>query len=169
MLKRSWETSISGYGQVVLIQGEPGFGKSRLLEALREPLDVGGYEWVSIRCSPYHTNSPLYPVVEHFKRALGWQPDDDDQARLVKLEAALEPLNTPLEEVVPLYAEIMSLPIPEDRYPALGMTPKQQRDATLDAIVGWALEVAESKPVLHVWEDLHWADPTTQRAAGVIY
>jgi class 3 adenylate cyclase/tetratricopeptide (TPR) repeat protein len=167
LLNRSWETSISGYGQVVLIQGEPGFGKSRLLEALREPLDGGDYEWVSIRCSPYHTNSPLYPVVEHFKRALGWQPDDDDQARLVKLEAALEPLSTPLEEVVPLYAEIMSIPIPEDRYPALGMTPKQQRDATLDAIVGWALEVAESKPVLHVWEDLHWADPTTRELLGL--
>ena len=151
----------------MLIQGEPGFGKSRLLEALREPLDDGEYEWVSIRCSPYHTNSPLYPVVEHLKRALGWQPDDDDQARLVKLEAALEPMSTPLEEVVPLYAEIMSLPIPEDRYPALGMTPKQQRDATLDAIVGWALEVAESKPVLHVWEDLHWADPTTRELLGL--
>jgi class 3 adenylate cyclase/tetratricopeptide (TPR) repeat protein len=167
LLNRSWETSISGYGQVVLIQGDPGFGKSRLLEALREPLDDGDYEWVSIRCSPYHSNSPLYPVVEHFKRALGWQPDDDDQARLLKLEAALEPLSTPLEEVVPLYAEIMSLPIPDDRYPALGMTPKQQRDATLDAIVGWALEVAESKPVLHVWEDLHWADPTTRELLGL--
>jgi len=167
LLNRSWETSISGYGQVVLIQGEPGFGKSRLLEALREPLDEGDYEWVSLRCSPYHSNSPLYPVIEHFKRALGWQPDDDDQERLLKLEAALKPLSTPLQEVVPLYAEIMSLPIPEDRYPALGMTPKQQRDATLDAIVGWALELAESKPVLHVWEDLHWADPTTRELLGL--
>ena len=167
LLNRSWETSTGGYGQVVLIQGEPGFGKSRLLEALREPLEHGDYEWISIRCSPYHSNSPLYPIVEHFKRALGWQPDDDDQARLEKLETALGPLSSPLAEVVPLYAEILSLPIPEDRYPALGMTPRQQREATLDAILGWALEVAESKPVLHVWEDLHWADPTTLELLGL--
>jgi len=167
LLNRSWEACKEGHGQVVLIQGEPGIGKSRLLEALREPLVDEDYTWVSIRCSPYHASSTLYPLIEHFKRAMGWQPEDDAQSRLEKLEAALQTQSTPLEEVAPLYAELMSLPVPEDRYPALAMTPRQKRDATLDAIVGWLLDLAENKPVLQVCEDLHWADPTTLELLGL--
>ncbi len=161
LLLRSWEAAKEGHGQVVLIQGEAGIGKSRLIGALRERVASDDYIWVAFRCSPYHANSTLYPIIEHLKRAMGWKPEDDVEARLEKLEGALRAQSLPLEEVVPLYAELTSLPLPEDRYPALQMTPQQKREAILDAVVGWLLESAERTPMLNVWEDLHWADPTT--------
>ena len=161
LLLRAWEGAREGRGQVVLLQGEAGVGKSRLLEALREPLIDEDYTWVSIRCSPYFAGTPLYPVIEHFRRVMDWQPEDDVPARIAKLEATLRTQSLPLEEVVPLFAELMSLPLPEDQYPALAMTPQQKREATLDAITGWLFELAESQPVLQVCENLHWADPTT--------
>ena len=167
LLVRSWEAAKERRGQVVLIQGEAGIGKSRLLEALREHVPEEDYVWVAARCSPFHTNSALYPVIEHMKRVMSWKPEDDVEARLEKLEGALRTQSLPLEEVVPLYAELMSLPLPEERYPALQMTPQQKREATFDAVVGWLLELAERKPVLHVYEDLHWADPTTLELLGL--
>jgi class 3 adenylate cyclase/predicted ATPase len=161
LLVRSWEASKEAHGQVVLIQGEAGIGKSRLLEALREHAAEDDYVWVATRCSPYHANSTLYPVIEHLKRVIGWKQEDEPAAKLEKLETALESQSLPAEEAVPLYAELMSLALPEDRYPALDLSPQQKRELTLDALSGWLLEVAEQTPVLHVWEDLHWADPTT--------
>ena len=161
LLARSWEASKEGHGQVVLIQGEAGIGKSRLLEALREHVSGEDYVWVATRCSPYHANSTLYPVIEHLKRVIGWKPEDTPAVRLERLEKALEGQSLPAAEAVPLYAELLSLPLPETRYAPLELSPQQKREQTLDALSGWLLEVAERTPVLHVWEDLHWADPTT--------
>jgi len=161
LLLRSWETSKDGHGQVVLIQGEGGIGKSRLLAALRERVADEDYVWVAVRCSPYHANSTLYPVIEHMKRVMGWKPDDDPAAKLEKLERALAHQSLPAEEAVPLYAALLSLALPEGRYPPLELNPQQQREQTLDTLAGWMFEMAERTPVLHVWEDLHWADPTT--------
>jgi predicted ATPase len=161
LLLRSWEASKEGHGQVVLIQGEAGIGKSRLVEALREQVSGEDYIWVAIRFSPYHANSTLYPVIEHLKRVMGWKPEDGAEAKLEKLEAALQGQSLPPEEAVPLYAELMSLPLPEGRYALLELSAKQQREQTLDAISGWLMEMAERTPVLQVWEDLHWMDPTT--------
>ncbi len=167
LLMRSWEASKEGHGQAVLIQGEAGIGKSRLLEALREHVSGGDYLWVAHRCSPYHTNSTLYPVIEHMKRVLGWKQEDGAEEKLEKLETALEGQSLPLEEAVPLYAELMSLPLPEGRYAPLELSAKEQREQTLDALSGWVLEEAERTPVLNVWEDLHWADPTTLELLGL--
>jgi class 3 adenylate cyclase len=167
LLLRSWETSKDGHGQVVLVQGEAGIGKSRLVEALREQVAGEDYIWVATRFSPYHANSTLYPVIEHMKRVMGWAPEDDAEEKLAKLEAALQGQSLPLAEAVPLYAELMSLPLPEGRYAPLGLSAKEQREWTLDALAGWLLEEAERTPVLNVWEDLHWADPTTLELLGV--
>jgi len=168
LLLRAWDGSCHGRGQVVLIQGEAGLGKSRLVESLRETAGKDRI-WVAIRCSPFHTASAFHPIIEHLKRAFGWQPEDTGPQRLAKLEAGLDGFKTlPLAESVRLFADLMSVPVPEDRYPRLSMTAQQQRDATLDAIVAWLIETAERTPVLMAWEDLHWADPTTLEALGML-
>ena len=168
LLLRAWEGSSRGRGQVVLIQGEAGVGKSRLVEGLREAAGKD-HIWVAIRCSPFHTASAFHPTIEHLKRVFGWQPEDTAQQHFAKLETGLAGFKTlPLSESVRLFADLMSVPLPEDRYPRLPMTAQQQRDATLDAIVAWLIEVAEGTPVLMAWEDLHWADPTTLEALGML-
>jgi class 3 adenylate cyclase/tetratricopeptide (TPR) repeat protein len=168
LLVRAWEGSSHGRGQVVLIQGEAGVGKSRLVEGLREAT-AKGHIWVAIRCSPFHTASAFHPIIEHLKRVLGWQPEDTAPQHLAKLEAGLGGFKTlPLAESVRLFADLLSVTAPEDRYPRLPMTAQQQRDVTLDAIVAWLIEVAERGPVLMAWEDLHWADPTTLETLGML-
>ncbi|HMD66293.1 MAG TPA: AAA family ATPase [Stellaceae bacterium] len=152
----------------MLIQGEAGVGKSRLVEGLREAAGKN-HIWVAIRCSPFHTASAFHPIIEHLKRVFGWQPEDTAPQHLAKLEAGLAGFKTlPLSESVRLFADLMSVPLPENRYPRLSTTAQQQRDATLDAIVAWLIEVAEGTPVLMAWEDLHWADPTTLETLGML-
>ena len=146
LLLRSWNASKAGHGQVVLIQGEAGVGKSRLLDALREKILSEDHVWVATRCSPYHANTMLYPVIDHLKRVVGWKPEDDNAAKLTKLEIALKGQSLPLQQAVPIYAELMSLPIPEDRYPPLKLSAQEQRQQTLDALAGWLLEEAERGP-----------------------
>ncbi|MFQ5550957.1 MAG: adenylate/guanylate cyclase domain-containing protein, partial [Gemmatimonadales bacterium] len=167
LLVRAWEASKEGHGQVVLIQGEAGIGKSRLVAALREQVASEAYMWVANRCSPYHVNSTLYPVIENIKRVMGWKRQDSTNEKLEKLEALLTKQSLSLTEAVPLYAELMSLPLPEGRYAPLTLSAKQKREQTLDALAGWLLEEAEQRPVLQVWEDLHWADPTTLELLGL--
>jgi predicted ATPase/class 3 adenylate cyclase len=168
LLQQAWESSCHGRGQVVLIQGEAGVGKSRLVEGLREAAGKD-YIWVAISCSPFHTASAFHPIIENLKRVFGWQPEDAAPQHLAKLEAGLAGFKTlPRSESVRLFADLMSVPVPEDRYPRLAMAAQQQRDATLDAIVAWLIEVAEGTPVLMAWEDLHWADPTTLETLGML-
>jgi len=166
LLRRAWQqTKEEGHGQVVFVSGEPGIGKSALVDTLRRAARAEGLTRITFRCSPYHTNSALYPVVEHWKRLAGWQPEDNGAARLAKLEATLAPYRLPREEAVPLFASLMSLPL-DDRYPSLDLTPEQLKEHTADAIVALSLEEAERQPLLAVWEDVHWADPSTLDVLG---
>jgi TOMM system kinase/cyclase fusion protein len=160
LLLERWVQSQDGRGQVVLLRGEAGIGKSRLVEALRERVLREGATRIAFRCSPYYQNSALYPVIDHLQRFLQWQRDDAPEAKLDTLERVLRTYRLPLEEVVPLFAALLSVPLPE-RYPALNLTPQRQRQKTQEALVAWLLEAAERQPVLAVWEDLHWADPST--------
>ena len=168
LLRRAWQQSQAGVGQVVLISGEPGIGKSRLVDALSAELGDESYTRITLGCSPYHTNSALYPLIVHLERVLGWEREDSADARLAKLERVLQNFSLPLDEVIPLFAALLTLPLPDDRFPSLNLTPQQQKQQTLDAVVAWLLEEAERRPVLQVWEDLHWADPSTIELLGLV-
>jgi class 3 adenylate cyclase/tetratricopeptide (TPR) repeat protein len=168
LLRRRWEQSKEELGQVVLIRGEAGIGKSSLVEAMRAQVRREGLTHAAVRCSPYHTNSALYPVIEHVQRVCQWQRDDTPAAKRDKLERTLRTYRLPLEDVVPLLAALLSVPLPEAQYPVLRLTPQQQKQQTYDALVAWTLEEAERQPVLVIWEDLHWADPSTLEYLGLL-
>jgi AAA ATPase domain len=157
----------AGLGQVVLLSGEGGIGKSRLVEVLREQVVSEGSPCLVLRCSPYHSNSALYPVIEYVQRWLAWRRDETLAAKLDILERVLRAYRLALNEVVPLVAALLSVPLPEGRYPLL-LSPQQRRQRTLDALVAWLLAEAERQPVLVVWEDLHSADPSTLELLGLV-
>jgi len=161
LLLRRWEQSKEGLGQVVLINGEAGYGKSSLVEGLRQHIGQEDAVRIVFHCSPYTQPSAFYPVIAQTQCILGWQPNDAVETRLAKLERVLRGFRLPLPETVPLFASLLSLPLPEDRFPALSLTSQQQRQQTHEVMVALFLEEAERQPVLTVWEDLHWADPST--------
>jgi predicted ATPase len=167
LLLEHWAQSTEGLGQVVLLSGEAGIGKSRLVETLHARVEHEQCPCITLRCSPYHTNSALYPVLEHIQRLLHFHPDDTPQARLARLEQMLAPYRLPLEETVLLLAAWLSLPPPE-AYPPLHLSPQQQRQKTQAALVAWLLAEAERQPVLVVGEDLHWADPSPLEWLGLL-
>ena len=168
LLRRRWDQSQAGWGQVVFVSGEAGIGKSALVKELRARVRAEGLPRMAFRCSPYHTASALYPVIAHLEHLWQFAPDDAPATRLSKLEAGLRPSDLPLAEVVPLFAGLLAVPLPEDRYAPLTGTPQQQKQQTLDALVAWLAAQAERQPVLAVWEDLHWADPTTLELLGLV-
>ena len=168
LLRRRWEQSKAGAGQVVFISGEAGIGKSALVEGLRAQVRAEGLLRMAYRCSPYHTASALYPIITHLERLLQFAPEDSATTKLTKLEAGLRPSGLPLAEVVPLLAALLSVPLPMERYAALMVTPQQQKQQTLDTLVAWVAAEAERQPVLVAWEDLHWADPTTLEVLGLL-
>jgi hypothetical protein len=112
LLRRRWEQSKAGLGQVVCISGEAGIGKSALVEGLRAHVRAEGLPRIAYRCSPYHTTSALYPMITHVEHLLQLAPDDSPVTRLAKLEAGLRPYGLPLAEVVPLLAGLLSIPLP---------------------------------------------------------
>jgi AAA ATPase domain/Adenylate and Guanylate cyclase catalytic domain len=167
LLLERWAQSQAGLGEVVLLSGEAGIGKSRLVEVLRQRLVSEGSPSIVLRCSPYHTQSALYPVLEHLQRVLAWRRDEPPAATLDTLERMLQVSGLAPDEAVPLVATLLSVPIPEGRYPREVLTP-QQRQRTLDTLTAWLLAEAERQPIQVVWEDLHWADPSTLELLGLI-
>ena len=161
LLGRAWQQSRDGSGQVVSISGEAGIGKSRLVEAITEQAISDGAICVPLRCSPHHMNSALYPVISQLRRVMGWTSDDSAEVRLDKLETTLLSYSFPSDDTVPLIAALHLLALPEGKYPTLKLSPQQQHLDTLETIVAWLLEEAENRPVIAIWEDLHWADPST--------
>src|SRR5574341_663483 len=160
LLLERWAQSQEGRGQVVLLRGEPGIGKSRLVEVVRERVRQEGAIRTAFHCSPYYQQSAFHPVIDHLQRVLQWQRDATPEAKFDALERVLRTSRLPLEEIIPLFATLLSVPLPE-RYPPLTLPPAQQRQKTHEALIAWLLEETERQPVLAVWEDLHWADPST--------
>jgi class 3 adenylate cyclase/predicted ATPase len=167
LLRRRWEQAKERLGQMVLLSGTAGLGKSALTEVLRAQVRDEGWPNIAVRCSAYHQNSALYPVITHVERVLDIQREDTPATKLAKVEQGLRPSRLPLDEVVPLFAALLSVPL-EGRYPAPTLTPPQQKQQTLDALVAWMLAEAERQPVLVAWEDLHWADPSTLEMLSLV-
>jgi len=159
LLLRCWQRVKSGEGQVVLLSGEAGIGKSRLAAALLEKLATEPHARLRYFCSSQHTNSALYPIIAQMERAAGLAQGDTPQARLDKLDAVLAQTSTSIEDAA-LFAEMLSLPN-DGRYPALELTPEQRRQRTLNAFVLQAQALTRSNPLLIIFEDAHWADPTS--------
>ena len=162
LLLRRWWKATEGEGQVVLLSGEPGIGKSRLIAALSERLAELTEPHARLRyfCSPQHTDSALYPIISQLERAAGFTHDDTLQPSSTKLLSALLARSfTPATDAA-LFATLLSLPN-EGRYPTTEMSPQQRRQRTLEALINQIVALAEQSPVVMIVEDIHWVDPTT--------
>jgi len=159
MLQR-WQRARDGAGQVILLSGEPGIGKTRLIRVAKERTAGEPMTELGLRCSAYYQDSSLYPVITFFQRFLRFQNDDTADTRLQTLERALEHFGFPLDEFVPLFAALLSLPH-DDRYPPPPIAPQRQKQKTFEAIAAWLLKLAQERPTWVVVEDVHWADPST--------
>ena len=154
LLLRRWSKAKSGEGQVVLLSGEPGIGKSRLTAALLERLADEPHTRLRYFCSPQHTDSAFYPIIGQMERAAGFAYDDDTEAKLDKLEALASP------EDLALLAELLSLPTV--RYPASTASPQRKKEQTFTALLRQVEALARSRPALMLFEDLHWIDPSSR-------
>ena len=164
LLLRRWSKAKTGEGQVVLLSGEAGIGKSRLTAALLEGLADEPHTRLRYFCSPQHTDSAFNPIIGQMERAAGLVHDDTPQARLDKLDTVLAQTATSIQDSA-LFAEMLSLPS-DGRYPVLDLLPQQRRQRLLDALIGRTAELARQNPVLMIFEDAHWTDPTSLEALG---
>jgi len=156
-----WGQVKKGRSQVVELSGEAGIGKSRLVQVVKDYVADEPHTRWECRCSPYYQHTAWYPLIDLFHRTLHWQADDTPDDKLEKLEHALCQYGLALGETVPLLANLLSLPLPEERYPPVVLSPQRHRQKTLEAILAMLLELAEQQPVLLIMEDLHWVDPST--------
>jgi serine/threonine protein kinase/predicted ATPase len=164
LLQDRWEQAVEGMGQVVLVIGEAGLGKSRLIHVLKEHVgkEATGstrpvIEW---RCSPYFQNSCLFPIIDFFQRQLGYHDDDAAEVKLDALAAHLRQCGLEDADSVALFAALLSIPT-ADRLPPLTLSPARQKEKTLEALLQWLRAYSQRQPILFVVEDLHWVDPST--------
>jgi len=161
LLSDRWQSAKKGEGQIVFISGEPGMGKSRIVDAFSERISSDPYYLLICQCSPYHINSPLHPVIRQLERSAGFDGDDSSATKIEKLEGLLSATDNLNNSNRNLFADLLSVPL-DDRYPPLESSPPQRKAATIAAIIHQLTRLAEQKPVLFVLEDAHWIDPTTQ-------
>ena len=167
LLLRRWAQAKGGDGQVVLICGEPGIGKSRITQTLVERVAGEPHTRLRYFCSPHHQDSALYPSITQLERAAGFRREDTDAQRLEKLEAVLAQGTNDLSEAVPLLADLLSIPT-GDRYPPLNLTPQKRKERTLQVQLAQIEGLAARQPVVMAFEDVHWSDPTTRESLDLI-
>ena len=165
LLRRRWQRVKAGAGQVILLSGEAGIGKSRLVQNLRQDSQDDPHWSVEARCLPFYQNSALYPVIDQLQRFLQFEREDSPQVKRRKLEQALTPRGLASQEQLGLFAGLLSIPVPE---PPIPLSPHKQKEKTLEAVVWWLQKEAEQQPVRFEVEDLHWADPSTLEFLGLL-
>jgi predicted ATPase/class 3 adenylate cyclase len=158
LLLGRWEQARQGDGQVMLLGGEAGIGKSRITETLRERITENDLASLRYQCSPYHSNSVLYPIIEQIKRMAQFDDGDPPEVKLDRLESMLK--KAEIGSVIPLIAALLSIPT-DGRYAVLEMTPEQQKRQTLEALVALMTSLSHRQPILFIFEDAHWADPSS--------
>ena len=167
LLLRRWSRAKAGEGQVVLLSGEAGIGKSRLTAALLENIATEPHTRLRFFCSPHHQDSALYPTISQLERAARFQRNDTVEQRLDKLQGVLSEGTNDLGEAVPLIAHLLSIAT-GDRYPALDLTPQKRKEKTLSALIAQVEGLSARQPVLMVFEDIHWSDPSTRELLDLI-
>ncbi|MCE9522290.1 MAG: AAA family ATPase, partial [Alphaproteobacteria bacterium] len=161
LLSQRWRQANNGEGQLVLLTGEAGMGKSRLTEALVDVVAAEPHHRIRFQCSPYHTDSALFPAIQYLTHAAGIVSNDGPGQRLQKLADLLSQHTTAPQEDIALIASLLSINV-SDRFGSLNLSPQQHRFRTLQAIVNHVVALSKSKPVLFLLEDAHWIDPTTR-------
>jgi class 3 adenylate cyclase/predicted ATPase len=167
LLLERWQRAKEGDGQVVLLSGEPGIGKSRIVRALRERLAGEAYTPLSLYCSPHHVASALHPIIDMLERAAALERGDGAETKLDKLQRLLAPSTSQSAEVVPLLAALLGVPV-GTRYPPLDLTPQRQKQRTLELLIDQVEGLAARQPIFALHEDVHWADPTTLELIGLL-
>lgn len=160
LLLEQWNHAKSGAGQIVLISGEPGIGKSRLTRALRHHVSSEPHFRLEFQCSPYHVNTALHPVIAQMQGAAGIDPEDSSSDKLDKLESLLAPSSGEVERTISLFAGLLSIPT-GNRYPPLEMSALRRKLAVFDALLEKMYGLSRQRPLLVIVEDMHWIDPTS--------
>ena len=167
LLWNRWERVLDGEGQVVLIAGEAGIGKSRLVQQFHERLAGTPRTWVESASAPYFQNTPFYAVADMLQQAFGWRGDESAEEKLNQLERNLEAAGPKLAEAVRLIAPLLNVPVPE-KYPPLLLSPEQQRRRLLATLAGWVFGAARAQATAIVLEDMHWVDPSTMELLQIL-
>jgi class 3 adenylate cyclase/predicted ATPase/ribosomal protein L40E len=165
LLLDRWEGVNEGHGQAVLLRGEAGIGKSRLIRTLRERL--ASHAWIETHCSPYHEHSAFYPLAELLERGLELGRAAAPAAKIAALERALEAAGLPVAEVAPLFASLLSLEV-ADRYPVVTASAEARRRRTIESVIAWLLHRGAQGPTVLVVDDLHWIDPSSKELFGLL-
>ena len=160
LLMNRWQSALDGEGQVALIIGEAGIGKSRLVRRFHEQIAATPHTWIEAAAGAFFQNTPFYPVADMLRQALGWRGDEPAEQRFTRLESALEMAELSPAEAIPLLAPLLNL-TPSAKYPPLALSPEQQRRRLLATLVELALGIARAQPTVITTEDLHWVDPST--------
>ena len=167
LLMSRWERALEGEGQVALIIGEAGIGKSRLVQRLHEQIAGTPHTWVEAAAGAFFQNTPFHAVTEMLRELLAWRGDESAEEQLTQLETRLVLAGLKPAEALPLIAPLLNLPIPA-KYPPLLLSPEQQRRRLLVTLVEWMVGHARIQPLVIATEDLHWADPSTLEPIGLL-